>query len=74
MHLRVIVTANARKERIETMENGSLRVFVREPSTENRANVRVRNIIAAHVGVPFAQVRIMTGHHRRSKLIAVTSI
>lgn len=74
MFIKVLVTPKARKERVEERPNGVLEISVREPSAENRANIRVRQLVAARFGVPVVRVRIMTGHHHRSKMISVTSI
>lgn len=70
MYIKVFVTPGAKKEKIE--EKGDmLAISVREPATGNRANDRVRQIIADRVGKSFGQVRILTGHRSRSKMISV---
>lgn len=71
MYIKVIVTPGARKERVEEKEEGTLYMSVREKATGNHANTRVREIIAQRLGVPFTQVRILTGHHSRSKMISI---
>lgn len=71
MYLKVFVTPSAKRER--TKEKGdTLVITVREPAMGNRANQRVREIIAARVGKPVSKVRILTGHHSRAKMISVT--
>jgi uncharacterized protein YggU (UPF0235/DUF167 family) len=79
MYIKVFVTPGAKKEKIE--ENPSTRlgaggptllISVREPNTGNRANDRVRAIIAEREGVPIGKVRILTGHRARAKMISVT--
>ncbi len=73
MYLKVIVIAGARKENIENVKDGVLQISVREPASGNHANTRVREIIANRVGVSLSQVRILTGHHSRSKMISITT-
>lgn len=79
MYIKVFVTPGAKKERVEeTSAKGgdrseSLRIAVTEPAEQNRANERVREILAARAGVPVGKVRILTGHHSRSKMISIDS-
>lgn len=79
MYIKVFVTPGAKKEKIE--ENPStklgaggetLLISVKEPAEQNRANTRVREILAARAGVPVAKVRILTGHRSRSKMISIS--
>jgi uncharacterized protein YggU (UPF0235/DUF167 family) len=35
------------------------------------ANVRVRELLAAHFGVPAGKVRLIAGHHSHSKIFSV---
>lgn len=70
MYIKVFVTPGARRETVE--EKGeTLVIAVREPAQGNRANNRVREIVAARVGKPMGKVRIFTGHHSRAKMISI---
>lgn len=70
MYIKVFVTPGAKKEKVE--EKGEmLAIAVREPAMGNRANDRVREIIAERVGAPLGKVRILTGHRSRAKMISV---
>ncbi len=72
MYIKVFVTPDAKRERVE--EKGeTLLISVREPATQNRANDRVREIIALRTGRPLGKVRILTGHRSRSKMISISS-
>ena len=80
MYIKVFVTPGAKKEKIE--ENPStklgaggpmLLISVREPATGNRANDRVRELVALRVGLPLRKVRILTGHRSRAKMISISS-
>jgi uncharacterized protein YggU (UPF0235/DUF167 family) len=82
MYLKVLVTPGARKETVEEKgdpsrqggaEAGTLIITVREPAEANRANTRVRELIALRLGVPLQKVRILTGHHSRVKMISISS-
>lgn len=71
MYIRVFVTPGAKREKVD--ENGdTLRISVREPATGNRANDRVRELIALRFEQPIGKVRILTGHRSRVKMISIT--
>lgn len=71
MYIKVLVTPDAKHEKIE--EDGEeLLISVREPAVGNRANNRVRELVALHFGQPLSAVRILTGHHSRGKMVSVT--
>ena len=72
MHIKVFVTPSAKRESIEEKSEGILAVSVKEPAQGNHANTRVREIIALRLSVPLGKVRILTGHHSRSKLVSVS--
>ena len=71
MYLKVFVTPGARKERLE--EKGEiLAISVKEPAAGNRANTRVRELVAERFGVSTSAVRILTGHHSRGKMVSIS--
>ena len=70
MYLKVFVTPSAKRERIEEKGEDFI-IAVKEPASGNRANLRVREIIAEREGVPLGNVRILTGHHARVKMISI---
>jgi uncharacterized protein YggU (UPF0235/DUF167 family) len=70
MYLKVFVTPDAKKDSIE--ENGGTFVITtREPASANRANQRVRELVAERFNKPLGDVRILTGHRSRSKMISI---
>ena len=71
MFIKVFVTPSAKKEKVE--EKGeTFAISVREPATGNRANTRVREIIAERFGAPVGKVRILTGHRSRAKMVSIS--
>ncbi|MFA6408443.1 MAG: DUF167 domain-containing protein [Candidatus Paceibacterota bacterium] len=72
MYIKVFVTPGAKRESV-IGEGETLTISVREPATGNRANTRVRELVALRHGVPLAQVRILTGHRSRAKMISVNN-
>lgn len=73
MDVKVRVKADAPKERVERLGTTFV-VSVREPAKENRANERVRQLLAEALMVPVSAVRIVSGHHRPHKRIAVSGV
>lgn len=77
MYIKVFVTPGAKKEKVETHlaqkaeECETLLISVREPAAANRANTRVRELIAGRHGVPVGNVRILTGHRSRAKMVSI---
>lgn len=66
MIVRVSVKPGAKKEKVEK-KGEKLLVAVREPAEHNRANARVRQLVADVYGVPVARVRFLSGQHASSK-------
>jgi len=52
-------------------EGAQFIVKVREPPKEGRANQAVIKLLAVYFGVPQSQVRILSGHRSRNKVIEV---
>jgi uncharacterized protein YggU (UPF0235/DUF167 family) len=71
MYIKVFVTPGAKKERVEE-KSETLLISVREPAEGNRANTRVRELIAARFKAPVGKVRILTGHRSRAKMVGIT--
>jgi uncharacterized protein YggU (UPF0235/DUF167 family) len=59
-----------REDFIEKKQNEFL-ISVREKAEGNRANTRIVSLIAAHFRVGPNAVRIISGHHRPSKILLV---
>ncbi len=71
MYLRVEVLPGSRKEEVTEGKNGSLILKVKEPAEQNRANDRVRELVAERLMLPVGKVRILTGHHSRTKMLTI---
>jgi uncharacterized protein YggU (UPF0235/DUF167 family) len=71
MYIRVHICPDAKREEVVKEAPDTWRISVREPAEGNRANDRMRTVIARELAVPTSAVRILTGHHARSKLLSV---
>lgn len=73
MDVKVRVKTEASKETVERLGTNFV-IHVREPAKENRANERVRELLARELMVPLAAVRIVSGHHRPHKRLSIRGI
>jgi uncharacterized protein YggU (UPF0235/DUF167 family) len=71
MYVRVRVSANAKKESLEVINNEHLVISVKEKAQQNMANKKVTTLIAGYFGVPLGTVRLIHGHHSPSKLFSI---
>ena len=69
--IRVRAFPDARKEHIEEVESYILRIFVREPAKDNRANRKILDLVADFYTIPRNKLRMISGHHGMSKMIEV---
>lgn len=52
-------------------QDGSLSVKVKAPARQGRANQAVVKAVAAHLGLPKSDVRLVGGHGSRTKTLEV---
>ena len=71
MYLKVRVLVDQREELIKELKPQYLAIKVREPAKQNRANKRVLELVARHYQLPLRAVRIVSGHHQPSKILAI---
>lgn len=65
------IYADAKKDEVVKTSDTSYDIYVREPREENRANVRMIELLARYFVIPRNKVRILTGHHQPSKIIDI---
>ncbi|MDQ7820404.1 MAG: DUF167 domain-containing protein [Armatimonadota bacterium] len=70
MKVAVVVKPRSRDEKVVQTAGGYV-VYVREPPVGNRANDAVVRVLAAHLGVSRAQVRVVGGWRGRRKLVEI---
>ncbi len=71
MYIKVKVAAGVKKELFKALGKDSFSASVREPAERNLANMRVRELVAAHFGVSLGVVKIISGHHSPSKILSI---
>ncbi len=70
-YVRVEVTPSAKKESVIQTDDKTFSIAVKEPAERNLANMRVREVLAKHLEVPQASVRMISGHRSRRKIFDI---
>ncbi len=70
----VRVQPRASKDEIAGVMDGALKVRLRAPAMEDRANEALCEYLAELLKTPKAAVRILSGHHSRSKRVEVRGV
>ena len=68
------VQPRASKDEIAGVTGGALKVRLRVPAVEDRANESLCEYLAELLKTPKAAVRILSGHHSRSKRVEVCGV
>lgn len=71
MYISVHVVADAKRESVESLPKGRLKIAVKEPAERNLANKRVRELVAAHYLLPLNKVRLISGHTSPAKIFDI---
>lgn len=71
MYLKVKVTPKAKQDLIKETGPSRYEIKTKAPAEKNLANEAVLDLLSAHLKIPRAKFRIISGHHERSKLISV---
>lgn len=72
MKINVIIKPNSSKgPLVETQDDGSLLVYVREIAIDGKANEALIKLLAMHFSVSKSQISILRGHTSRHKVVEV---
>ncbi|WP_330232914.1 DUF167 domain-containing protein [Nocardia sp. NBC_00508] len=70
--VRATIKPNSRKgPLVETLDDGSLQLYVRAPAVEGKANKAAIELLAEYYGVPKSAVRLIAGTTSRFKRFEV---
>lgn len=67
--LAVMVKAGAKQERVEEIDKTHLRVWVKAPAAEGRANEAVIKALAEHFGIPKSRFELIQGFKSKNKVV-----
>jgi hypothetical protein len=71
MKYTIKVKTNAKKNAVEQTADGLLRVFVKAPPQEGRANEAVIETLAAHFKIPKSRIAIVGGFKSKTKVVRI---
>ena len=71
MKIKVTAKPNSKFEKIEEDFEKNLKVWVKEPPKEGRANQQIIKLIAKYYKVPKGSVKIVKGAHSKNKVIEI---
>ncbi|MDP2600052.1 MAG: DUF167 domain-containing protein [Deltaproteobacteria bacterium] len=71
MRITIQVKPNAKQEKVEKMADGSLKVFVKAPPVEGKANKAVVDLLARYFRLSKSQVIIISGGKGRKKWVEI---
>jgi uncharacterized protein YggU (UPF0235/DUF167 family) len=69
--IRVQVTPGSRREKFKELRPGVFEISVREEAEGNKANMRVRELVAEHFNITVRQVQIESGHRSSKKRLCI---
>lgn len=70
-HIRIKVFPRAKKSSVEKRGENVYYIYTKSAREENRANHEALQLLAKERGVEEKKLRIVSGHHRRSKIIEI---
>ena len=73
MKINVQARPGAREEKVEKIDEGNFRVWVKEPPVQGKANAAIIRALAGYFGVSQSQVRIVSGYTSRAKIIEINN-
>ena len=71
MYIHIKALTNQKEERVFERKPGYFDVFVREKPEQNQANRKIVEIMAQHFSIRPEKVRIVSGHHKPSKIFNI---
>lgn len=71
MKINVSVKTKAKKEGVEKQSDGSYIVRVNTPPVDGKANKRVIELLAKHLGYPKSNIHLAHGAHGKNKVFEI---
>ena len=72
--LRVHIVPNARSDSIVGMHGGAIKIKLRAPAVEGKANATLIRFLAEHFKLPRSSIVLQRGHASRDKLIRIAGL
>lgn len=71
MKITALVKPNSKKEGVEEISGGILKISVKEPALGGKANIAAIRAVAKRLGVPSSCVQIVSGLSSRRKVFDI---
>ena len=71
MKISVKVKANAKQQKIEAIADGSLKISLKSPPIDGKANLELISLLAKYFKVSKSQVMIKSGQNNQSKIVEI---
>ena len=71
MKVSVKVKPNAKQQKIEAITDGSLKISLKSPPIDGKANLELIHLLAKHFQVSKSQVMIKSGQNNKSKIVEI---
>jgi len=71
--LEIYVQPNASKNHIDGLYNGKIKIRIKAPPIDDKANEMVVSFVAKSLGVKSKHLRIMGGDKSRTKILAINT-
>lgn len=71
MQIKVKVIPDSKKEVVKKESDTTYRIMVKEPTERNQANIRIKDLLLAELGLKKGQLRMISGHRSTSKVFSI---
>jgi uncharacterized protein (TIGR00251 family) len=71
MYVRVRVSPGAKRESFIQVDEKTFSASVKEPAEQNRANDRVRELVADHFRMKAGRIKLISGHRSPQKVFDI---
>jgi uncharacterized protein (TIGR00251 family) len=71
MKISVKVKPNAKQQKIEAIADGSLKISLKSPPIDGKANLELISLLAKYFKVSKSQVMIKSGQNNQSKIVEI---
>jgi len=71
LNLKIHIQPGARKNEIVGLHGDAIKIKIKAPPVDGRANEELIDFLAKHYGVPKRSVQIVSGHTSRQKTVKI---
>ncbi len=71
MYIHIKALTNQKEEQISERKPGYFDVSVREKPEQNQANRKIIQLVSKHLNISEKSMRIISGHHKPSKILSI---